>query len=64
MQNNQFQPTNKLILTEDGLKHVYKKEPFLYIKNETDGFVIYEVIPKEAALDMQVARDRYPEEML
>ena len=64
MQNNTFLPTDKLILTEDGLQQVYKKGPFLYIKSKTDEFVVYEIIPKEAALDMQVARDRYPEEML
>ena len=64
MHNNQFQVTDKLILTEDGLQQVYKKGPFLYVKNETNQFVVYEVVPNEAALDMQVAKDRYPEEML
>ena len=62
--HNQFQPTTKLVLTENGLQEVYKKGNLSYIKNTTDGFTVYEIVANEAVLDKEVALDKYPEEVL
>lgn len=59
--NNQFQITDKLILTEDGLKRVYEKGQLRYIRKDTEDFVVYEVVPREAVLDKKVDLDMYPE---
>jgi hypothetical protein len=64
MQSNQFQPTDKLVLTEEGLQPVYSKGKFRYIKNDTDGFTVYELVDSGAVLDKEVALDKYPEEVL
>lgn len=62
--NSQFQPTDKLILTENGLQRVYEKGKFRYIRNDADGFTVYELVDSGAVLDKEVALDKYPEEVL
>jgi len=62
--NNRFVPTDKLILTEDGLVQVFAKDSSLYIRNDSDGYVVYEVVSDEAVLDKEAALDTYPEAML
>lgn len=61
---NNFRPTGKLVLTENGLQPVYTNGTFLYIKDNTDGFVIYELICKDSVITEEEAKEKYPEEMI